>query len=278
MEKTTTNKKIKRVVAVVLVAAMVLSTNISAFAATWSFNSTGVQKTTDLPADKVEMAIASLQLAANNGTKRSDVVIEFDNYSQMRAFYHSLLPLVLFDTNNNLAFYEYGSGGPFSPYKIKLSFTDSANPAELMAKYNEMKAKIDAIVAAAPEDYTAKLRYFADYICDNTTYDYNEGANRFCAYGFFNDGTVVCQGYAYMFYTLCYYAGIECSNAACTTSDGASHMFSAVKIDGVWKEIDTCWMDGNDSYRNNAYFLRDLSDDWQNQLNQDTYYITDYVA
>lgn len=267
----------KKIVAIMLVAAMVLSLNISAYAATWSINSTGVQKTTDLPKDKVDMAIASLQLAANNGAKCSDVVLEFDNLSKMRSFYYSLLPLMLFDTNTNLGYYENGGGGPFSKYQIKLSFTDSANPAELMAKYNDMKAKINAIVAAAPEDYTAKLSYFADYICDNTTYDHNEGANRYYVDGFFNDGAVVCQGYAYLFYTLCYYAGIECCNASCTTSDGAPHMFSAVKVDGVWKEIDVCWMDGDDSHRFYEFFLKDLSEEWQNQLNQDTYYITDYV-
>ena len=54
-------------------------------------------------------------------------------------------------------------------------------------------------------------------------------------------------------------------------------MFNAVKVDGVWKRIDVTGIDNGDNFRNYAYFLTDLSEEWQNQLNQDTYYITDYV-
>lgn len=48
-------------------------------------------------------------------------------------------------------------------------------------------------------------------------------------------------------------------------------------MDDVWKEVDVCWMDGDDNHRNYNYFLHDLPDEWQENLNSPTYYITNYT-
>ena len=269
-------KKLKKLASTMLVIVVALSSAQQTLASTWSWSYTGVAKTTDLQAEKVEKAISSLQELANSNTKKTNTIFVFDNGALARSFFESLSPILLFYVSDNLYSLISKPSSPYSEVKFELEFSDKANPTELMAKYNEMKPKIDAIVAAAPDDYGAKLKYFADYICDNASYDHAESSSSHCAEGFFYGGKIVCQGYSDMFYTLCYYAGIECCNVSCTLN-GVPHMFNAVKVDGVWKRIDVTGIDNGDNFRNYAYFLTDLSEEWQNQLNQDTYYITDYV-
>ena len=214
-------------------------------------------KTSTFTTEEQNSIITSLFVNAS-----SDITFTKNNFLDASAFIGAVSPLLLLSQSSVSSSIPGTSEISMeAPAKAGFIWNYRVDKNSEIAKYNDMKAKIDAIVAAAPEDYTAKLRYFADYICDNATYDYdsyNSNTDDYvndCYYveGFFSDGKVVCQGYAYTFYTLCYYAGIECALVPIKTERG--HMFNAVKVDGVWKKIDTCWMDGDDNNRNYGYFL-----------------------
>ena len=182
-------KKLKKLASTMLVIVVALSSALSSaqqtLASTWSWSYTGVAKTTDLQAEKVEKAISSLQELANSNTKKTNTIFVFDNGALARSFFESLAPILLFYVSDNLYSLISKPSSPYSEVKFELEFSDKANTTELMAKYNEMKPKIDAIVAAAPDDYGAKLKYFADYICDNASYDHAESSSSHCAEGFF---------------------------------------------------------------------------------------------
>lgn len=268
-------KMVRRVVAAGLVVVMVLAGNLQAYAlscdVSGAIGRTSYVKQNDL--DKM------INLLRNNTSGRKiglDTGITIENFAKSCSYCLSVEPLLLlstYDAKITDASIVLGPSGMSmdSPVELCFGWYKDSRPAEAMTRYDDMKSKIDAIIAAAPADYVVKLKYFADYICDNTTYDYDRGSHSFCDEGFFYDGKMVCQGYAYMFYTLCYYAGIECCFIPARLSSGESHGYNAVLVDGVWKKIDTCWMDGNDNSRDYSYFLADLSTEEINALNNEPY-------
>ena len=262
-------KKVKKSLALGLAFIIAMSTCFTSFAGI-SMNFYDVARTSYVKQEELDKVLSVLlnKTGYETGVERA-------NLAEYLRFETSLSPLLLLPAQTDNAVISLSAkgfdGSNFdTPLELKVYFKDGVDADTQIAKYKEMKAKIDAIVAAAPEDYTAKLKYFADYICDNATYDYDSYTyvhDYDCGSveGFFNDGKVVCQGYAYTFYTLCYYAGIEC--ALVPMEAETMHAFNAVKVDGVWKKIDACWMDKD--VRDYRYFLADLSDDVINFIESD---------
>ena len=242
---------------------MVFSCNIQAFAGEVISVQGGMPKTSQVKEADLNKLISMLENCAQSGSSEYKTGIMVNGFVGYTEFFNTYSPLLLLSTcSDDSAIQLFSTGASInSEREINIKWRNGVDAAAEIAKYKDMKGKIDAIVAAAPADYTAKLRYFADYICDNTTYDYSEGSNSHSVKGFYYDGKTICQGYAYMFYTLCYYAGIECCNVICDVGKDKDHLYNAVKINGVWKKIDTCWMDDDDNNRDYGYFLADLSDD-----------------
>ena len=265
--------KIRRTVAFLLAMVMVFSCNIQAFAISVSVENENVE-TAYVKQEDLDKLVSLLRSNVGGRKIGLDTGIKLENFTKCTSYCRSVEPLLLlsvYNTNNTEPSIVFGPSGMSldSPVELCLGWYKDSKPEEAITRYDDMKNKIDAIVAAAPEDYTAKLKYFADYVCDNATYDYDMGPRSGCVEGFFYDGKVVCQGYAYMFYTLCYYAGIECCFIPVILSSGDKHGYNAVKVDGIWKKIDTCWMDGDDNNRNYSYFLASLSEKEINAINSE---------
>ena len=129
-------------------------------------------------------------------------------------------------------------------------------------------------------DDKSKINAIHNYIINNTAYDYDNYLNNtipeesYTAYGSVILGRAVCQGYAEAFKQFMDVLGIKCyvvSGEAATASGLGGHAWNIVKVDGVYRHIDTTWDDP--IYMNNGnrveilrydYFL--LSD---NQMNKD---------
>ena len=110
-----------------------------------------------------------------------------------------------------------------------------------------------------------KVKAIHDYIVNNAEYDYENYLNdtipnsSYTARGFFENGMLVCDGYAYTFQVLCEYAGISCEHITGSVAAGL-HAWNQVRIDGKWYNIDVCWDDpvSNRPILSYKYFL--LSD------------------
>ena len=109
-----------------------------------------------------------------------------------------------------------------------------------------------------------KTRIIYDYICDNVDYDYEhyygdqEYALMYSAYAALVDGKAVCQGYANLFYRMCYEAGLS-SKIITGYGAGGRHAWNIVKIGDEYFNVDSTW-DGQDEISHHFYFLKNEVD------------------
>ena len=100
-----------------------------------------------------------------------------------------------------------------------------------------------------------QVKYFHDYIVDNTDYDtaaldlirdedYDEIVVGGTAYGCLMKHTALCSGYAAAFQLLCHEAGVDCYlvNGTRATESG-THQWNFLKLDGDYYYMDVTWDD-----------------------------------
>ncbi|MDE6592824.1 MAG: DUF4214 domain-containing protein [Oscillospiraceae bacterium] len=119
--------------------------------------------------------------------------------------------------------------------------------------YMAVQNKVASIVNASSvytSDYD-KLKFFAEYICDNNIY--NEyafrtgvGANCWNAYGSLINGTGVCESYAEAYKLLC-----DAVSIPCVIAISSNHEWNIVYLGGAWYYVDVTWMD---SYATNGMY------------------------
>lgn len=89
-----------------------------------------------------------------------------------------------------------------------------------------------------------KARVYYTWICDNCVYDYAAGDDSIShiAYGLFQNGAAVCDGYTGAYNLLLKLEGIDC-----TALSNASHIWTVATLDGTEYHIDTTWGDSGSS-------------------------------
>lgn len=141
---------------------------------------------------------------------------------------------------------------------------------------SQVTALADEAVAAAVDDGMSdaeKVTALNRWIVDNMEYDYQaladiestlgrlllDDTGRYSdARGGLIDKLVICGGYADTFNLLARKAGLESVYVSGIVAEsGSGHAWNHVKVDGVWKAIDTTWNDGGDE---TAYLLINESD------------------
>lgn len=119
---------------------------------------------------------------------------------------------------------------------------------EIAMYRTQLDAAISQGLTWISEDMSDEERALAlhDYLISICSYDhegYDSGELTVpsqCAWGALVDGLAVCSGYARAYQLLCRAAGIEC---VYVVSKDMNHAWSAVKIEGAWYHVDTCWDD-----------------------------------
>ena len=101
-----------------------------------------------------------------------------------------------------------------------------------------------------------KVRAIHDYICDNVNYDFT--FTKYDSYDAMITGEAVCQGYANLFYRMCYEVGLDVKLIS-GIGAGGNHAWNIVKIGDVYYNIDTTW-DGQDDETYYTYFLKNEVD------------------
>lgn len=91
---------------------------------------------------------------------------------------------------------------------------------------------------------TEKAKVLFEYVIVNTKYDETYSVNSFTGYGAAIESKAVCQGYTAMYNRLCKEIGLEVEGVAGTIkSTLEEHMWTKVKLDGVWTYCDTTFGD-----------------------------------
>ncbi len=121
------------------------------------------------------------------------------------------------------------------------------------SSYAAVNSRISSVVssASAYSSQYEKIKFFAEYLCDNVTYDQaaaasGEGDNCWNAYGALINGSCVCEGYAEAFKLLC-----DAVSVPCILAVSSNHEWNLVYMDGIWYTVDVTWMDG---YRQNGKY------------------------
>lgn len=135
---------------------------------------------------------------------------------------------------------------------VTLTFS-AANVGDRIQTYREsaMAAAISVhdelwstgqITAGMTEYEKAKVYY--TWICDNCVYDHDAGDQSLShiAYGLFQDGAAVCDGY-----TGAYNMLLKLEDIDCTALSNSSHIWTVATLDGVQYHIDTTWGDSGNS-------------------------------
>ena len=97
-----------------------------------------------------------------------------------------------------------------------------------------------------------KVRAIHDYICDNVDYDFTY--SKYTAYDALIGGKAVCQGFANLFFRMCYEAELE-AELITGIGNGGGHAWNIIKIGDVYYNIDVTW-DGQDTDTRHTYFLK----------------------
>lgn len=107
------------------------------------------------------------------------------------------------------------------------------------------KSAIYVSAAKKISDPVEQLLYIHDAIIQNVSYDYGFATESYHSYGFFQNGTAVCQGYAQTFYYITKQLGYEVNFAMYTDPEHNenNHMWNYIKVDGSWYHLDATWDD-----------------------------------
>ena len=150
--------------------------------------------------------------------------------------------------NYRLSFYvaEYTDNGDgtktFEPYvRFEVAFTvaESASFKSMDAIINEVVGQCNSECAKQGDtsDY-AKALWLNDWVVDNTEYDHS--LTYMSAEGVFGRGLGTCEAYHDAYVRLLNKVGIETRRV---DSSGDTHVWTGVKLDGKWYNVDTTWND-----------------------------------
>ena len=153
---------------------------------------------------------------------------------------------------------------PYYYYKVTLELYYYDTAAEEKQVNTVVNSFVNGIDTNSMTDYEI-LKAVHDFICSNTTYDYDAVDSykshlyAFSAYGALVKGRCVCQGYSLAFYRLCKELGystriITSDYYIPLTFSRQGHAWNLVGLNGKYYFVDTTWDDSEDK-ENYKYFL-----------------------
>ncbi|NCB34342.1 MAG: hypothetical protein EOM64_10815, partial [Erysipelotrichia bacterium] len=109
----------------------------------------------------------------------------------------------------------------------------------------DLQSMADQIIAGLPNGSSPydRMKYFYDYIVDNTVYEDQEDEIDQDIRSVFLHHSSVCTGYTRAFQYLCDRAGIWCTMVSGTVSDGTGHSWNLVRINDHYYWVDVTWGD-----------------------------------
>ncbi|MCD7730623.1 MAG: hypothetical protein LUI05_03900 [Oscillospiraceae bacterium] len=139
-----------------------------------------------------------------------------------------------------------------SKIKIGRLYFNETDTEQIAAMQKEIDTTVNQLVSEANKKSSTfdKLKVFHDYLVLNSTFEKDDAAGSYnqSIYNAFSGGTssqgnIQCSGYAKAMQYLCDQVGIDCIVITGTNSEGASHAWNKVKVEGEWYNLDCTWDD-----------------------------------
>lgn len=219
------------------------------YSAKWAYN------TLNSSQKKAYKELFNAVSAGKTNVELSDTGISYDDIDEMFWAFHYDNPQFLGLGNG----YSRGCStmnGTIVSMKLTVDYARTSGEID-RSEFESTAAKVIAKANTLKTDYD-KLKYFHDWIINNTRYNKNGPAYIRKADGPIVYGTALCEGYSRAYEYLCQSVGIPC---VCVASSG--HMWNMVKLNGRWYNVDTTFddpvmSDGSDTLRYD-YFLKSTS-------------------
>lgn len=169
--------------------------------------------------------------------------------------------------------------------KYKISSKEEIKKVQ-KAVAKEVDSVVGRIIKAGMSD-VQKVKAINDYMVKSGKYDYDalnalkagkqeKFIHAWTPYGILIDKKAVCGGYAKTFKVLADKAGLE-SVYITGKTNGESHAWNKVKVNGVWKLIDVTWNDSE--YEPNGYYLiTDKQAEGKRKQTQDKFFVIDVLV
>ncbi len=114
-------------------------------------------------------------------------------------------------------------------------------PSNAKSDMQKIKQIADSIVANSGNDKVSQIKYFYDWIVENT--EYKDTPNSQNLTSVFLDRQSVCAGYSKAFKYLCREAGIDCVYVYGYTKNYLPHAWNMVRLNNNYYWVDVTWGD-----------------------------------
>lgn len=175
-----------------------------------------------------------------NAVKKHDAVVNFSEKLTL-AEYEKIFGIVyyqnpeLFWLCDKFDLHEDGMAA-------NLYYNYTVSQTETMQKF--LDTKVEALMKTISETTTdlKKLQLCHDYVCTHTTFSMDYGT-ACTVIGCLVDGIGQCAGYAKTMLYLCNIIDVPCMFVVGENSEGASHAWNYVQLNGEWYLLDATWDD-----------------------------------
>ena len=189
-------------------------------------------------------------------TENGSDVLGDDYQSAIEAFLHDNPDLFYLDVNKMYLNIETTTKFFKTTYSVYVSPAQDSNylnneftsQSEIENAITAIEKVRDSIKAKLNGTDYQNILFVHDYLVNNIDYDSNyQAVGSYSIYGALIEKKCVCEGYAKAFKYILNSAGYECEllQGVATNSTGQTenHAWNAVKLNGVWYEVDPTWDD-----------------------------------
>ncbi|MBR1874334.1 MAG: transglutaminase domain-containing protein [Eubacterium sp.] len=263
MKENNVMKVLKRVVAVVAMAACIIASPSVAYAAESAANLTELAKIVSEHGVARDTSKFSVTYTGNE----ADIDRLFDE--DLTFFMTDIV--TLWDDPNTSDDADYLAGN--------LNFTTDGHEVytegdkiffklkyfETLSQTNQVNEKVPGILSELGVDSMTnyeKVKAIHDYVCDLITYDADGGDVVSTMYGAVFNRRALCNSYSLCMYKLLTEAGVPCKfigGVAGTGRDSGGHAWNIVALGDKWYNLDATW-DDSDEGISYDYFLKGSSD------------------
>jgi transglutaminase-like putative cysteine protease len=250
-------KKINKYIYIFLFFIMTLSINITPVSGATDLSITGIDYPEKITCGTPTTFTVNAAGGSGNYKYRMSSLLVNDGSEWVSVYDVSYGNNSAYQESNTFTFTFYASGTYYIRFSVMDMTTHKYTQTGMLStklvindsNYPSVESRVSTLAAECETECSTdyeKALWFHDWIINNADYDYEY---KYCsAEGVLARGTGTCEAYHRAYVMLLNKVGIETGRI-----EGNGHVWTAVKMDGKWYQVDTTWDDLGDEYRGTYY-------------------------